>query len=145
MTETLQTWLASAMASDIFAGGLALGAIGMTVAFGRMVVGAICRLLSRRLWAQLALDNRSTAYRHLSLWMEANGVLAHVRQVRLTDTRRNAGTAMPPPPESTGSSCRAISPALRARSTKRPGSAVPMNSARWKHWKSACSSAASPR
>ncbi|RWR31127.1 AAA family ATPase [Sinirhodobacter populi] len=93
MTEALQTLLASAMASDIFAGGLALGTIGVTVALGRTAVGVIGRLLSRRLWAQLALDNRSPAYRHLSLWMEANGVLTHVRQVRLTDTRWNAGTS----------------------------------------------------
>lgn len=35
MTSAFQTWLGAAMGSDIFAGGLALGLIGVTVAFGR--------------------------------------------------------------------------------------------------------------
>ncbi len=93
MTTLVQSWLGGVLASDVFAGGLALGGIGLVVALARAWGRLLLRLLSRRFWAELTLDNRSPAYRHLSLWMEATGVLAHVRQVRLTDTYWTAGTS----------------------------------------------------
>ncbi len=92
MIATVQAWLGGATQSDIFAGGLALGAIGVAAAVGRTLVLQGWRILSRRLWARLTFDNRSPAYRHFVLWLEERGVLSHVRHVRMTDPRWSAGT-----------------------------------------------------
>lgn len=85
MIATLQSWVANASQSDVFAGGLALGSLGLAMAAAGAAGRAAIRLMGRRFWTQITLDNRSPAYRHLSLWLEASGALAHVRQLRLTD------------------------------------------------------------
>lgn len=49
--------------------------------------------MGRRFWTQITIDNRSSAYQHLTLWLEVTGVLAHVRQLRLADTHWERGTS----------------------------------------------------
>ena len=90
--DLLDQFLTDALASDIFAGGLALGAFGIAVAVLRVVLFALYRVTNRRVWVSLTLDNRSAAYRHFCLWMEHNDVLSRSRHVRMTDGRWSNGT-----------------------------------------------------
>ncbi|MCP3969107.1 MAG: AAA family ATPase [Rhodobacteraceae bacterium] len=90
--EVLHDVLPNALASDFFAGGLALGAFGIVAAFLRIVLLAIYRAVIHRVWVSLTLDNRSAAYRHFCIWMEHNDVLSRSRHVRLTDGRWADGT-----------------------------------------------------
>lgn len=92
MIETFENFLTSALASDFFAGGLALGAFGMAAAMLRVWLMALYRLIQRRVWVSLTLDNRSAGYRHFCIWMEQNGVLAKSKHVRMTDGRWAYGT-----------------------------------------------------
>lgn len=93
MFETFDSLLIRATSSDFFLGGLALGLLGAAVA----LLGTLWRLTSafvaRRVWVRVTLDNRTSAYRHLALWLEHTGVLAHVRQVRMSDGQWAAGTS----------------------------------------------------
>jgi len=88
----LDQFLSNALASDFFAGGLALGAFGVAAAALRVVLLAIYRAVNRRVWASLTLDNRSAAYRHICIWMEQNNVLSRSRHVRMTDGKWARGT-----------------------------------------------------
>jgi chaperone BCS1 len=90
--DTLGTFLADAMQSDFFAGGLALGAFGVAAATLRIWLLALYRVILRFVWVSLTLDNRSVAYRHFCIWMEHNDVLANSRHVRMTDGRWARGT-----------------------------------------------------
>ncbi len=90
--DLLTTILTSAVQSDFFAGGLALGAFGIVLAVLRLCSGALYGAVMRRLWVSLTLDNRSTSYRHFYIWMEHNDVLARSRHVRMTDDRWASGT-----------------------------------------------------
>lgn len=92
MIELIQTHLANALQSDFFAGGMALGAVGVFAATLRGLHGNLSRFAKRRAWASLTLDNRSEAYRHFCIWMEQSGVLTHARHMRLTDTDWSHGT-----------------------------------------------------
>lgn len=88
----VEHFLSNVLVSDFFAGGLALGGLGVLAACLRVVLLALFRSLNRRLWASLTLDNQSAAYRHFCIWMEHNNVLARSRHVRLTDGRWAQGT-----------------------------------------------------
>ncbi|UWR53663.1 hypothetical protein K4F84_03335 [Phaeobacter inhibens] len=90
--EAFDQFLTSALTSDFFAGGLALGAFGVAAAFLRVAFMALCRVIVRRVWVSLTLDNRSAAYRHFCIWMEQNNVLSHSRHVRMTDGKWARGT-----------------------------------------------------
>ncbi|MFQ6553255.1 AAA family ATPase [Aestuariibius insulae] len=90
--DLLTTTLTAAVQSDFFAGGLALGAFGLLAASLRLGGQMLHRMISRRIWTSLTLDNRSTAYRHFYIWMEHNDVLAGSRHVRMTDDRWAIGT-----------------------------------------------------
>jgi len=90
--EAFDQFLTSALTSDFFAGGLALGAFGVAAAFLRVAFMALCRVIVRRVWVSLTLDNRSAAYRHFCIWMEQNRVLSHSRHVRMTDGKWARGT-----------------------------------------------------
>lgn len=91
--DALADLLAEAVRTDLFAAGLALGSLGLLAAALRGAVAAVLRLARRRLWASLSLDNRHEGYRHLLLWLEATGVLAHARHLRMADGRWTVGTA----------------------------------------------------
>lgn len=90
--EAFDQFLADALSSDFFAGGLALGAFGVAVACLRVAYMALYRVIVRRVWVSLTLDNRSAAYRHFCIWMEQNRVLSHARHVRMTDGKWARGT-----------------------------------------------------
>ncbi|MBW4707235.1 AAA family ATPase [Roseobacter sp. YSTF-M11] len=90
--EVLDQFLSNALASDFFAGGLALGAFGVAAAFLRAVLLALYQAVNRRVWVSLTLDNRSAAYRHLCIWMEQNSILSRSRHVRMTDGKWARGT-----------------------------------------------------
>ena len=90
--EIIEQFLTNALTSDFFAGGLALGAFGIAVAFLRVAFMALYRVVVRRAWVSLTLDNRSAAYRHFCIWMEQNNVLSHSRHVRMTDGEWARGT-----------------------------------------------------
>lgn len=92
MTDLITNFIAAAVKSDFFAGGLALGAFGMAVAMMRSVLMMLYRLVLRRIWVSLTLDNRSEAYRHFIIWMENSAVLDKSKHVRLTDGRWVGGT-----------------------------------------------------
>ena len=92
MIDMLNSFLSGALQSDFFAGGLALGAFGIAAATLRVVLIALYRVIMRRVWVSLTLDNRSAAYRHFCFWMEHNDVLAKSRHVRMTDGRWANGT-----------------------------------------------------
>lgn len=90
--ETINQFLTSALTSDFFTGGVALGSFGVAAAFLRIAFMAMYRVIVRRVWASLTLDNRSAAYRHFCIWMEQNNVLSHSRHVRMTDGKWARGT-----------------------------------------------------
>ncbi|MBO9465626.1 AAA family ATPase [Tropicibacter sp. R15_0] len=90
--DSVTSYLATALQSDFFAGGLALGGLGLLAATLRTLYALVARLVHRRVWVSLVLDNRSPAYRHFCLWMEHTGVLDHTRQLRLTDDSWAEGT-----------------------------------------------------
>lgn len=92
MMDLLNSFLSDAVRSDFFAGGLALGAFGVAAAILRIALMAVYRVVMRRVWVSLTLDNRSAAYRHFCIWMEHNDVLAKSRHVRMTDGRWASGT-----------------------------------------------------
>ncbi|RNF36075.1 AAA family ATPase [Paracoccus methylarcula] len=92
MFDSFQIWLGEMMLNDIFVGGIALGSIGIVMAAARVIMMLVGRLVSRRAWVRLTIDNRSAAYRHLCLWMETNRVLTEVKHVRATDNEWSNGT-----------------------------------------------------
>lgn len=85
-------FLATALGSDFFAGGLALGVLGVAVAALRLLWDRTREVLERRIWVSLTLDNRSAAYRHFCIWMERNKILIRSRHVRMTDGSWSGGT-----------------------------------------------------
>ena len=92
MIDLLNGFIADAMQSDFFAGGLALGAFGVAAATLRVGLIMLYHFIMRHVWVSLTLDNRSAAYRHFCIWMEHNHVLAKSRHVRMTDGRWANGT-----------------------------------------------------
>lgn len=92
MLEMLDEMIANALQSDFFAGGLALGAFGVAVATLRVLYMTVYRVVQRRIWVSLTLDNRTSAYRNFNLWMDDTGVLDKSKHVRMTDNRWASGT-----------------------------------------------------
>ncbi|MEM7056956.1 MAG: AAA family ATPase [Pseudomonadota bacterium] len=84
MFQDLDIYLRSAVESEFFMGGLALGAIGAAIALLRLVWGILSGIASRRLWLSVTLDNRTSAHRNFSVWLDQNGVLAHAKRLRMT-------------------------------------------------------------
>lgn len=84
MFDVLSNFAASAVASDFFAGGLALGAFGMAVGLLRLVWSRLDRLVRRRLSVSVSVDNRLAEYRQLLVAFEARGAFARARRFRLT-------------------------------------------------------------
>ncbi len=80
----IQDLFARAAESEFFYGGLALGALGSLLGALHVIWRALQVIAGRRWTAVVTVDSRSEVYRHLCLWIEASGVLAHVRHVRTT-------------------------------------------------------------
>ncbi|MEO0625160.1 MAG: AAA family ATPase [Pseudomonadota bacterium] len=89
MQTTLLDWGARALSNDFFAGGLALGLLGLVAAAVRSAWSAALRTLARRFSVSVTIDNRSPAFWHLHLWLEESGALAHARRVRVSDLSRS--------------------------------------------------------
>ncbi|GHC54386.1 AAA family ATPase [Neogemmobacter tilapiae] len=98
MFDQIALYLTQATASDFFAGGLVLGCLGLFLRSAQLGLLAAQRLLARRCIARLTVDNRSHAYRQIYAWLENSRVLAHVRQVRVTDLRDGRGPRFGPEP-----------------------------------------------
>lgn len=87
MNTFLTEMLTRAVGSDFFAGGLALGLFGAAIGVIRMV-WYMARAQARRRWAvSLTVDNRSSAYRHLYIWLDRKGALRRIRQVQSVGLR----------------------------------------------------------
>ena len=83
--ELFDQFLTNALTSVFFAGGLALGALGIAAAFLRVALLSLWAAINKRVWISLTLDNRNPAYRYFCIWMEQNNILSHARHVRMTD------------------------------------------------------------
>lgn len=90
--ELFDQFLTNALTSDFFAGGLALGALGIAAAFLRVALLSLWAAINKRVWISLTLDNRNPAYRYFCIWMEQNNILSHARHVRMTDGQWSTGT-----------------------------------------------------
>lgn len=93
MFEEVWTFFAGATKSDFFAGGVALGIIGVLATLLRSLWYAGERVAGRRICASVTVDNRSTSYRHLLLWLSHNGALKNIRQLSRIDPRHDSGTS----------------------------------------------------
>lgn len=83
MFETLRAFAATAVEGEFFAGGLALGLIGVAAGLGRLVLMRGSDLLAGRLSMTVAVDNRVAEFRHLLNWLEEARAFARVRRFRL--------------------------------------------------------------
>lgn len=92
MFEDIWTYLLTATKSDFFAGGIALGTIGIIVTIFRTLWQASRHAVAKRLCARVTIDNRSSCYRHFLLWLDRSGVLKNVRQLSCIDPRHAEGT-----------------------------------------------------
>lgn len=86
MFEYISSYTANAVQSDFFAGGLALGLIGVLVTFIRLGWYRTRGLVTRRLSVVVTIDNRVNEFRHLLNWFDHVGAFGRVRRFRLTWT-----------------------------------------------------------
>jgi chaperone BCS1 len=100
MFDDILALAAPGLQSDIFAGGLALGLLGAGLGLVHRLIQRLWALAQRRFVVSVTLDNRAEAYHHLYAWIEATGVLSHVRQLRLTDISGAGGELFGPAPGS---------------------------------------------
>ena len=98
MIDTFTPLLERALGSELFAGGAMLAALGLGVTVLHMLCDRAAGLVMRRLSVSVTLDSRSPAFRHLWLWIEAEGVLAHVRRLRTTALGAAGGEILGPAP-----------------------------------------------
>ncbi len=95
MLDTLQNFAATAVQSEFFAGGLALGLIGVVVGLGRLFWGRGIGFIARRLVVTTVIDNQVSEFRYLLNWLEEADAFRKVRRFRLTWTGgRGARKAM---------------------------------------------------
>ena len=83
MFEAFQTYAATAVQSEFFAGGLALGLIGLAAGFGRLGWWRASNLVARRFSVTVTVDNRVAEFRHLLNWFDHAGAFRRVRRFRL--------------------------------------------------------------
>ncbi|MBM7067733.1 AAA family ATPase [Actibacterium sp. 188UL27-1] len=93
MFNDIQNFAQTAMRSDVFAAGLALGLIGFALGFLRFGYGTVAELIRRRFAVTLTLDNRAMAYRDVLAWLNSTNALSHTRRMRVTGAE-DAGTEM---------------------------------------------------
>lgn len=98
MFDAIQTYAANAVQSDFFAGGLALGLVGLTAGFVRLYWARAHALIVRRLVVVVTIDNRLPEFRHLLNWFDHIEAFRRVRRFRLTWTggRANRRSAFAP-------------------------------------------------
>ena len=86
MFDTLQTYAATAVQSDFFAGGLALGAMGLLAGSAHLGWGRLHAFCARKLCVTVEVDNRVNEFRHVLNWLEHAQAFRRVRRFRLTWT-----------------------------------------------------------
>ncbi len=84
MFETFETFVAQATASELFAGGLALGLLGATAGILHTVLRKASAVMRRMLVASVTVDNRSSEFRHLLLFLDAHSTWGRIRHLRAT-------------------------------------------------------------
>ena len=84
MFEFINTFFSEAFSSDIFAGGLALGLIGIGAALVGTLGQRVVKLLWRRITISVTIDNRSPAFKFLCLWLEKGEILRRSRRLQVT-------------------------------------------------------------
>ncbi|NNE79042.1 MAG: AAA family ATPase [Silicimonas sp.] len=84
MLDTLQTYVATALESEFFVGGLALGLLGLAAGVVRLVWRGLSGLCLRRLTVTVMVDNRVAEFLHLLDWLDHSGALGRARRFRLT-------------------------------------------------------------
>lgn len=100
MLDAVQTYVATAMQSEFFAGGLALGAVGLLAGILRLVWRSVAGLLARRFSIIVTIDNRTAEFRYVLNWLDHAKAFRRARRFRLTLTgRRQAGGALFAPAE----------------------------------------------
>lgn len=83
MFEMFQNYAATAVQSEFFAAGLALGVIGMTAGFGRLWWHRLSGVIARRFAVTVTIDNRVAEFRHVLNWLDHAGAFGRVRRFRL--------------------------------------------------------------
>lgn len=99
MTEAPWQIIDTALANDVFAGGLGLGLIGAALAALRLGLGALLGWLWRRLTLTVSVDSRSPAYRDLALWLAGTDALSRARRLRLAEFAEGGETGPRPDAE----------------------------------------------
>lgn len=84
MNSIFSDFVAQAVASDFFAGGLALGTLGVALGLVRLLSFTLWAQAERRFVTSVTVDNRSSSYRSLFVWLSHHGALARVRQLSAT-------------------------------------------------------------
>ena len=90
--KAISAYLQQAVNSDFFAGGVALGTIGILAALLRAVWFALEHVIAKRFFASVTIDSRSSSYRYFLLWLRQSGVLNNVRQLSRINPRHSRGT-----------------------------------------------------
>ena len=98
MFDQILNWLAQAAGSDIFAGGLALGAIGLCVGVAHTLWTGLRLFAARRLMASVTVDNRSPDFRHLMVFLDQSGALRRIQHLRGTASWQNGQQIFAPAP-----------------------------------------------
>lgn len=83
MFEMFQNYAATAVQSEFFAGGIALGVIGLAAGFGRLGWSRFKWLVARRFSVSVTIDNRVAEFRHVLNWLDHAGAFGRVRRFRL--------------------------------------------------------------
>ncbi len=83
MVDFFNSLFADALSSDIFAGGLALGLMGILAAFLGLAGRRLLNLLWRRITISVTVDNRSPAFKFLCLWLEKGDILRRSRRLHV--------------------------------------------------------------
>ena len=86
MLDAMQTYAATAVQSEFFAGGLALGLIGVVLGFGRLGWSRTSGFIARRLVVTTVIDNRLSEFRHLLNWLDEADAFQRVKRFHLTWT-----------------------------------------------------------
>lgn len=86
MFDIFEPFVAAAVASDFFAGGLALGAVGVAAGLLRVLWLGLSSGVRRRFSVSVSVDNRLVEYRQLLTSLEARGAFRRARRFRLTWT-----------------------------------------------------------
>lgn len=78
MFEALATLVQQQLDNQVFAGGLALGALGAVAALLGRLAWAACRMFGSRLFPSLAIDRRSPLFRAVQAWLRDHPYTPHV-------------------------------------------------------------------